>query len=138
MLHPPTRKAGTERERLGCLLFGYALALDKWLVGKPMPFVLLDLGHIDLGFDPKNEIVRVYAYLGDEKTPVKEWLVACLWHTLCYHRLGGNAAGLLEHRHRPLVERVADAGISVREWMDSRLGREAEADSGAGRTERTT
>ncbi len=75
----PTRKAGTERERMGRLLFGYVLGLDKWLVGLPMQFLLLDLGHIDLGFDPKNEILRVYAYLGQERTPVKEWLAACLW-----------------------------------------------------------
>jgi len=27
-----------------------------------MQFLLLDLGHLDLGFDPKSEIVRVYAY----------------------------------------------------------------------------
>jgi hypothetical protein len=32
----PTRKAGTERQRLGHLLFGYVLGLDKWLVGIPL------------------------------------------------------------------------------------------------------
>jgi len=58
------------------------------LLGIPLQFVLLDLGHIDVRFDPKNEILRVYAYLGEERTPVKEWLAACLWHNLC-HNLHG-------------------------------------------------
>ncbi|MBT9438858.1 MAG: hypothetical protein GAS50_06665, partial [Desulfobacterales bacterium] len=81
----PTRKAGTERERMGHLLFGYVLGLDKWLVGVPMQFLLLDLGHLDIGFEVKNEILRVYAYLGEKRTPVKEWLAACLWHNLTYN-----------------------------------------------------
>ena len=38
--------------------------------------LFLDLGHIGLGFDPKNEIVRVYAYLGEEQTSAKNWLAA--------------------------------------------------------------
>ena len=113
----PTRKSGTERERLGQLLFGYALALDKWLLGKPMQFLLLDLGHIDLGFDPKDEILRVYAYLGGERTEVKEWLAACLWHNVSHNRLGG-----LDW-HKNLLERAGQMGISVREWMDGELGR---------------
>lgn len=113
----PTRKAGTERERLAGLLFGYILGLDKWLLGKPMQFLLLDLGHVDLGFDPKNEILRVYAYLGEEKTPVKEWLAACLWHNLAG---GGSPRGLVIHES--LLERAREVGISVREWMDSVLG----------------
>ena len=66
----PTHKAGSDGERLGRLLFGYVLGLDRWLLGVPMQFLLLDLGHIDLGFDPKNEVLRTYAYLGDERTPV--------------------------------------------------------------------
>ena len=77
-LHIKSREAGVEGKRLGRLLFGYALGLDHWLREVPMQWLLLDLGHIDLGFDPKNEILRAYAYLGD-KTPVKEWLAACLW-----------------------------------------------------------
>lgn len=113
----PTRKTGTERERLGHLLFGYVLGLDKWLSGLPMQFLLLDLGHINLGFDPKNEILRVYAYLGEEKTPVKEWLAACLWHNLTYNPIGGNAGGLV--RHKDLLDLAAQVGISLREWMDS-------------------
>ena len=115
----PTRKAGTERTRLGQALFGCVLALDKWLLGVPMQFLLLDLGHVDLGFDPKNEMLRVYAYLGEDRTPVKEWLAACLWYTLMYNRMGRNPAGLI--RHPELIERAKQAGISVREWMDARL-----------------
>jgi hypothetical protein len=116
-----TRKVGTEKERLGHLLFGYVLGLDRWLVGIPLQLLLLDLGHIDLGFDPKNEILRVYAYLGGEGTPVKEWLAACLWHNLMYSLLdANNPAGLVRHRH--LLEDAGKAGISLREWMDSVLG----------------
>ncbi|MHC4618807.1 MAG: hypothetical protein ACYTEQ_13770 [Planctomycetota bacterium] len=120
----PTRKAGTEKERLGHLLFGYVLGLDKWLVGIPMQFLLLDLGHIDLRFDPKNEILRVYAYLGEERTPVKEWLAACLWHNLMYSYLdASNPAGLV--RHKEVLEHAQQAGISPREWMDSVLGNDS-------------
>lgn len=111
----PTRRSGADRERLGRLLFGYALGLDKWLLGIPMQFLLLDLGHIDLGFDPKNEILRVYDYLGEERTPVKEWLAACLWYNLSHNIHGGL------NRHKDLLERTRQGGISVREWMDSVL-----------------
>lgn len=113
----PTREAGIERERLGRILFGYLLGLDKWLLDKPMPFLLLDLGHIDLGFDPKNEIVMVYSYLGDNRTPVMQWLAACLWHNLMY-----NVSGLLwQNKHKDLIEHARKHGISVREWMDALL-----------------
>ncbi|KAF5419033.1 MAG: hypothetical protein C5S44_11715 [Candidatus Methanocomedens sp.] len=116
----PTRKAGTERERMGHLLFGYVLGLDKWLVGVPMQFLLLDLGHLDIGFEVKNEILRVYAYLGEKRTPVKEWLAACLWHNLTYNPIDAdNPAGLV--RHKQLLEDAGKAGISLREWMDSVL-----------------
>jgi len=115
-----TRKKGTEKERLGFLLFGYVLGLDKWLLGKPMQFVLLDLGHVDLGFNPRNEILRVYTYLGEEKTPVKEWLATSLWYTLAYHPLLGDPVGLF-HRHPELIQRASKVGIGVREWMDSVL-----------------
>jgi hypothetical protein len=118
-LNIQTRKSGTEEKRLGRLLFGYVLGLDKWLVGIPMPFLLLELGHIDFGFDPKNEILRVYAYLGEERTAAKEWLAACLWHNLFNSPIGGNPGGLV--RHRNLLERAAKAGVSLREWMDSVL-----------------
>ncbi|MBW2664101.1 MAG: hypothetical protein JRD93_19515 [Deltaproteobacteria bacterium] len=116
----PTRKAGTERERMGHLLFGYVLGLDKWLVGVPMQFLLLDLGHLDIGFEVKNEILRVYAYLGEKRTLVKEWLAACLWHNLTYNPIDAdNPAGLV--RHKQLLEDAGKAGISLREWMDSVL-----------------
>jgi hypothetical protein len=114
----PTRQAGAERERLGRLLFGYVLGLDKWLLGVPMQFLLLDLAHLDLGFDPRNEILRVYAYLGEEKTAVKLWLAACLWHNLTYSPIdAGNPAGLV--RHKDLLDQAARLGVSLREWMDS-------------------
>ena len=119
--HPdiPTRKTGSEKERLGRLLFGYVLGLDKWLMGIPMPFLLLDLGHINLGFDPGNEILRVYAWLGEERNTVKEWLAACLWHNLFYNPVAGNPGGLV--RHRNLISRAEKAGINLHEWMDSVL-----------------
>jgi hypothetical protein len=114
----PTRKAESERQRLGRLLFGYVLALDKWLLGVPMQWLLLDLGHVDLGFDPKNEILRVYAYLGENDSAVKRWLTACLWHGLYHAPIDqANPAGLV--RHQQLLEQAAALGISVREWMDS-------------------
>ena len=115
----PTRKAGTERERMGHLLFGYVLGLDKWLVGVPMQFLLLDLGHIDIGFEVKNEILRVYAYLGEKRTPVKEWLAACLWYNLTYCSIAGNPGGLV--RHKNLLECAKEMGVSVREWIESVL-----------------
>lgn len=121
----PTRKAGKERERLGRLLFGYVLGLDKWLLGIPMQFVLLDLGHIDLGFDPKNEILRVYAYLSEERTPVKEWLAACLWYNLSHNRHGG-----LEPFHKELVERASQVDLSLREWIDSVLKKHSNNSNG--------
>jgi len=117
----PERQAGVERERLGRLLFGYVLGLDRWLLGVPMQFLLLDLGYIDPGFDPKNEILRAYAHLGEERNPVKEWLVACLWYTLMNSPVGGNPAGLI--RHKELLERASQAGISIREWVDTLLAR---------------
>lgn len=115
----PTRQPHTESTRLGRLLFGYALGLDRWLQGIPQQFVLLDMGHIDLGFDTKNEILRVYAYLGEDHTPEKIWLAACLWYTLVLMP----PASLYQwgHRHEDLMTRAADNGISLREWMDTTL-----------------
>jgi len=113
----PTRKLGAESDRLSDLMFGYLLGLDKWLLDMPEQFLLLDLGHIDLGFDPKNEIVRVYAYLGSVYTPVKTWLAAYLWTNLMY-----NNGGLLwRNRHRALLDQTEAKGMSVREWMDKQL-----------------
>lgn len=115
----PTRIKGSERKRIRELIFGYALALDKWLLGIPMQFLLLDLGHIDLGFDPRNEILRVYAHLGEERTPVKEWLAACLWHNMCYNTTGGWEFGILNKRHREFYEETAAKGVRVDEWINS-------------------
>ncbi len=107
-----SRKSGVERERLGKLLFGYVFALDKWLAGRSMHFVLLDLGHVDLGFDPKNEILRVYAYLGDDRSPLKRWLAASLWWTLA----NNSPAGLLK-RHEVIINQSKEAGLNIREWI---------------------
>ena len=109
----PTRKAQTEKKRLGHLLFGYALGLDRWLMREPLQFLLLDLGHIDLGFDPRNDILRVYACLGEEVTPIKQWLAACLWYNLVNNEQGGLI------RHTDLVQRCKDKGVTVDEWMNS-------------------
>jgi hypothetical protein len=106
-----TRIEGTERARLSRLLLAYTLGLDRWLLGAPMQFLLLDLGHVDLGFDPKNEILRVYAHLGEGRTLVKEWLVACLWYHL-YHMLH------FRGYYAEQVERAAEARIGLREWFE--------------------
>ncbi len=116
-LRIPTRRTASESGRLGRSLFGYVLGLNKWLAGEPMQFLLLDLGHTDLGFDPKNEILRVYANLGADRTPVKKWLAACLWYNLMNAPIGGNPGGLV--RHEKLLERATSAGISLRDWRDS-------------------
>jgi hypothetical protein len=115
----PSRLKGTEGKRLGHLLFGYALALDRWLQRIPHQFLLMDLGYIDLGFNPKNEIIRVYAYLGDNRTQVNEWLVACLWYTLTLEP----PASLYNWgwRHKGLIKEAKEKGLNVREWMDSSL-----------------
>ena len=89
-----------------------------------MQFVLLDLGHVDLGFEVRNEILRVYAYLGEERTPVKVWLGACLWHNLMYSLMdANNPAGLVRHKH--ILRDAGKAGIGLREWMDSVLGKDS-------------
>jgi hypothetical protein len=121
----PTRPEGAECERLGRLLFGYALALDKWLLGRPMQFLLLDLGHADLGFNPKNEIVRVYAYLGEDRTDVKQWLAASLWCNLYHNPHGGLKpnAGSWSERHSEILAKAKELGMSARVWMDSQLER---------------
>jgi hypothetical protein len=84
-----------------------------------MQFLLLDLGHVDLGFDPKNEILRVYAYLGEDHAPVKKWLAACLWYTVAL----APPASLYNHgrRYRGLLASTRQKGFSVREWMDAAL-----------------
>ncbi len=119
----PTRKSGAERERLARLLFSYALGIDKWLLGVPMQFLLLDLGHADLGFDPKSEIVKVYAYLGEERTLVREWLAACLWYSLYHNPHGGlqPLSGNWHTGHGAILEEARQSDISARGWMDSKL-----------------
>ncbi len=90
-----------------------------------MQFLLLDLGHVNLGFDPKNEILRVYAYLGEDRAAVKQWLAASLWCNL-YHNPHG---GLKPHedqwgpRHSQILARAKELRISARDWMDSQLER---------------
>ncbi|MHC4423173.1 MAG: hypothetical protein ACYSWR_00685, partial [Planctomycetota bacterium] len=111
----PTRKAQSEKQRLGHMLFGYALGLDRWLMRVPMQFLLLDLGHIDLGFDPRNNIVRVYACLGEEVTDIKQWLAACLWYNLVHNQQGGLI------RHTDLIQQCKDKCITVDEWIYSAL-----------------
>lgn len=117
----PHRVRSQEGTRLGQTLFGYALGLDRWLQRVPHQFLLLDLGYVDLGFNPANEVKRVYAYLGEEMTPIKEWLVACLWYKVTLeppaslHKLGW--------RHKELLTRAAEKGIGVRTWMDSALSK---------------
>jgi len=106
---------GTEKERLGKLLFGYVLGLDRWLQGISMHFLLLDLSHVDLGFDPKNEILRVYAFLGEERTPVKDWLTACLWKKLSQMPVGPG-----RFLHKDLIERSERAGTTLRGWIDQK------------------
>ncbi|MHC4285736.1 MAG: hypothetical protein ACYSWZ_22590, partial [Planctomycetota bacterium] len=116
----PTRKAQSERQRLGHMLFGYALGLDRWLERIPLQFLLLDLGHIDLGFDPRNNILRIYACLGEERTPVKEWLATCLWYSLVHNQHGG-LIGSWTSSHTDLIQRCKDKGVDVDEWMNSAL-----------------
>jgi hypothetical protein len=111
----PTRKAQAEKQRLGHMLFGYALGLDKWLMRIPMQFLLLDLGHSDLGFDPRNNILRVYACLGEEVTDIKQWLAVCLWYNLVHNQHGGLIS------HPDLIQRCKDKGVTVHEWMDSEI-----------------
>ncbi len=120
----PTRKAKAEKQRLGHMLFGYALGLDRWLMGAPLQFLLLDLGHIDLGFDPRNNIIRVYSCLGEERTPIKEWLAACLWYTLVYNQQGG-LIGSFTSSHTDLIKQCEDKGVTVHEWIDSVLGNDS-------------
>jgi len=112
----PERNTGAERRRLAELLFGYTLGLDKWLLGQSMQFVLMDLAYVDLGCDPKNEILRVYACMGGSRTSVQQWLAACLWKALSG---AANPRGL--EISKELNERAGGLGISTREWIDAQL-----------------
>jgi hypothetical protein len=93
-----------------------------------MPFLLLDLGHIDLGFDPRNEILRTYAYLGEHRTPEKEWLAACLWYTITYNPIfiDSNYKVALGRVHKRIIEKAESLGVCLRQWMDSQLGERPE------------
>ncbi len=110
----PTRKAQAEKQRLGYMLFGYALGLDRWLMHMPLQFVLLDLGHTDLDFEPRNNILRVYASLGEVRNPVTEWLAACLWYNLVHNHMGGLIT------HTDLIQQCEKKGVTVSEWIDSK------------------
>ena len=112
----PQRPVGTERQRLATSLFGYLIGLDNWLLGTSMQFLLMDLGYADLGFEPKHEILRVYTYLGPDRTSVKEWLAACLWKTLYG---AGNPCGLIIQRD--FIRRAEKLGVSTRGWIDRQL-----------------
>ncbi len=113
----PGRVKSQEGTRLGQTLFGYALGLDRWLLRVSHQFLLLDLGYVDLGFNPANEVKRVYAYLGEGRTPVQEWLAACLWYKVTLEP----PASLYKWgwRHKDLLTKAAEKGISVRTWADS-------------------
>lgn len=100
------------------LLFGYTLGLDKWLLGKSMQFLLMDLAYVNLGCDLKNEILRVYTYLGLERTATKEWLAACLWKNLSG---AGNPRGLVIQKD--IIDHAEKIGVSTREWMGLEFGK---------------
>ncbi len=122
----PSRRLGSESERLSQLMVGYLLALDKWMLGVPQQFLLLDLGHTDIGFDPKNEIIRVYAYLGPDRTPLKIWLAAYLWTNLAYNNGTFNNGALYWPRPSNVaLDQVSGNGISIREWFDLKLSQSA-------------
>ena len=110
--HPQVagRVSGAERERIGRALFGYVLGLASWLSGASMHLLHLDLGHMALGFDPWNEVLRVYAYLGDPD-PQKVWLAACLWYSLRFNR----PAGL--QRHEELLKLAGNHGLELDGWQ---------------------
>lgn len=118
-LQIPGRPVGTERRRLGRLLFGYALGLDQWLQGIPMQWLLMDLSHVDLGFDPKNEILRVYANLGERRSPTKEWLTACLWYNIARSWPAGLDCGRVNYPE--LLATTKASGIVVNDWMSAKL-----------------
>lgn len=112
------RAVGTERRRLAELIFGYTLGLDKWLLGRSIQFLLMDLAYVNIGFDPKDEIFRVYTYLGHERTPAKEWLAACLWKNLS--GVGNPRSWIIQ---KEISVRAEKLGVITREWIDLKLGK---------------
>jgi len=119
----PDRVRNQEGTRLGQTLFGYALGLDRWLQCIPHQFLLLDLGYADLGFNPANEVKRVYAYLGKDRTPVKEWLAACVWYKVTLER-----AGKLDWLPNLTLSDVDTALLERRSRRDVRVQRQNLAD----------
>jgi len=114
------RVHGTERKRLGNLLFGYILGLNSWLLKKPLDILLLDLGYLDLGFNPRNEILRVYAYLADNRNPIKEWLVGSMWHQLMFNEVNlPRTPGLISHKD--MLELANKHNLNLFEWMESKI-----------------
>lgn len=115
----PTQIEHAEGTRLGNLLLGYALGLDRWLTETPMHFLQMDLSHIDLGFDPWPDIQRVYGNLGEDHSPVRMWLTASLWFTLALEP----PASLYQwgQRHRELLNNTEEKGISIRTWIDGKM-----------------
>jgi hypothetical protein len=116
----PGRIVGTERTRLARLLFGYTLGLDRWLAGQSLQFLLLELGYIDLGCELRDELQRVYTYLGPERTPHKRWLAACLWKILS----GAGNPRALDDPHGFMVQadlagRARAEGIHSNTWLVS-------------------
>lgn len=72
-----------------------------------------------LGFDIWDQVLRVYAYLGAERTSQRCWLSACLWYGLAHNPMMGNPAGL--ERHADLLARADRLGVSLRTWRDTAL-----------------
>ncbi len=107
----PSRIHGSERERMGHKLFGYLLGLNYWLMNRPLELLLLDLGHIQLDFHPRDEIMRVFAYLGSEQNPKKEWLAGCLWYQLMF------TMGLFEYKNLLKIANKND--LNLFGWMES-------------------
>jgi hypothetical protein len=73
-------------------------------------------------------LLHTYAYLGEDRTPVMEWLAACLWYSLTYNPIfiDSDYKIALGRAHKGIVDRAESLGVSVREWMDSELGKRPE------------
>ena len=80
-----------------------------------MHFLLLDLGHVDLGFDPTSEVLRVFAWFGEERSAYKEYWAALLWFQLRYNRPAGLTA------HDELLSHAASFGVSTDTFFDRAL-----------------
>ncbi|KKK42894.1 MAG: hypothetical protein Lokiarch_31590, partial [Candidatus Lokiarchaeum sp. GC14_75] len=88
---------------------------------KPLDILLLDLGYLDLGFNPRNEILRVYAYLMNNRNPIKEWLVGSMWHQLMFNEVNHpRTPGLINHKD--MLELAKKHDLNLFEWMESKMG----------------